>query len=498
VSIRLRLALLYAALTSAVVASIVIAAYTVHNRNAYEDVDRALVNAAEHFRLELTADRLSSGAGPLPVSALGDSTVLARLYDRDGEVLDMSPSVPAPPPIDVKEVLRADEGPAFDAVLRWLPGGEVSDEGAFATERDPSSGGRIRLYAFPVAGPEGAGGFVQTWTSLASLDKSMRTFRLLMAGLGGGGVLAVWIGSLLLAGGALRPIATMTRTARAIAVSRGFSRRLPEPKGRDELQQLARTFNEMLASLEEAYRTQQRFVADASHELRAPLTAIQGNIELLARIQEMPPEERAEAVSHLEREVGRLSRMVGELLTLARADAGQAIERRPVELDAVLLEAVAEMGSAPGRPRIEIEAVEPLLVEGDSDRLKQLILILLDNALKYTPGAGEIRAALRREDHDGLLHVADNGVGIPPDDLPRIFERFYRADPARSRDPGGTGLGLAIAKWIVDQHEGDITVDSAVGSGTSVSVRFSLLVPPEPASAPESGAEAPVTRQEPQ
>lgn len=482
-SIRLRLALLYSGLAAAVIASVVLTAYAVHGRNAYEDVDESLVNTAEHFEQVLLEGAQTDGASPSGGAGLGGSSVLVRLYDAAGTPLGESPAVPAPPPIDALEVIRRDEGPAYDRALRWLPGGQGFREGAFATERD-AAGVRIRLYAVPVEGPEGREGYVQSWASLESLDSAMRTFRFLMIGLGGGGVLAVGLGSLLLAGRALSPVAAMTRTARAIAVSRGFSRRLPDQGGRDELSYLARTFNEMLASLEEAYRSQQRFVADASHELRAPLTAIQGNIELLSRVRDMPQEERAEAISYLETEVHRLSRMVGELLTLARADAGQTLQRRDVDLDAVLLDAVAGIRSAGKRNPIEVEAIEPLKVSGDPDRIKQLILILLDNAVKYSRQGAAVRIGLRRAGDRAILEVADKGIGIRAEDLPHIFERFYRADPARSRDPGGTGLGLSIARWIVDQHDGDITVDSHVGRGTTVTVRLPLVLALEPGTEP--------------
>jgi len=473
VSIRLRLALWYAGLTSLVVIVIVAAAYVVHNRGSYEEIDRSLVSAAEHFRPELS---LQGGEDENVPIALSDSSVLARLYGPDGDVLTVSPDVPFPPPIEAEQALQKDSGPAYDGILRWLPGGETFREGAFAIERDPATGDRIRLYVLSVQDAAGApAGYVQTWASLGSLDRSMRTFRYLMLALGGTGVVAVWLGSLLIAGRALRPVATMIRTARAIAVSRGFSRRIPDPERRDELGQLASTFNEMLASLEAAYRSQQRFIADAAHELRAPLTAIQGNIELLSRMQEMPDDERAEALRYLDGEARRLSRIVGELLTLARADAGQTLDLRPLELDRLLLDVLMEVRPLATNHQLEITHLEPVIVGGDADRLKQLLLNLLDNSLKYTPAGGRITVELERTPTEAVLTVRDRGVGISAEDLPHVFERFYRADRARSHDPGGTGLGLSIAQWVIDQHSGSITLESEPGRGTSVTVRLPLL-----------------------
>ncbi len=493
-SIRVRLAFWYAGLTSLVVIIIGAAAYVVHSRNAYEDVDSSLVTAAQHFRFELAVDQPANGVEPLEPVGLGDSSVSVRLYDRDGAVLETSPLVPVQPPIDAQQVLREDAGPAYDGALRWLPGGESFGEGAFATDRDAASPGRIRLYVLPVLSADG-GGFVQTWTSLATLDQSMRTFRYLMLWLAAGGIIVVWLGSLLVAGQALRPVTAMTRTARAIAVSHGFSRRITESTRRDELAELARTFNEMLASLEDAYRSQQRFVADAAHELRAPLTAIQGNIELLSQRQDMPDPERQEALAFLNDEAQRLSRIVSELLTLARADAGHTIERRPVELDRLLLEVLADLRPLAERHQVEVVHLDPVVVGGDEDRLKQLLVNLLDNSLKYTPSNGAITVRLERLQGEAVLTVRDTGAGISTEDLPHIFERFYRADPTRRRDQASTGLGLAIVKWIVDQHEGDIAVESEIGSGTAVSVRLPLLAPTEAASARDGSFHSPVPGQ---
>lgn len=471
-SVRVRLALWYAGMTSAVVIVLVAAAYAVHNRRSYEDVDRSLVTAADHYQADVTA-QAGTGRPPAP---LQDSTVLVRLYGPEGNVLAASPDVPVPPVLNVRDTLAQDAPPAYDRFLRWLPGDLTFERGGFASARDPATGARVRLYALPVEDPAGVAGYVQTWASLQSLDRSMRTFRYLMLGLGASGVLAVWLGSFLIAGRALQPVSMMIRSARAIAGSRDFSRRLPDPGRRDELGQLALTFNDMVASLEEAYRSQQRFIADAAHELRAPLTVIQGNIELLSRKHDVPEQERIEALGYLDSEARRLSRIVGELLTLARADAGQTLQRRPVDLDRVVLDAFVEyLGPLTEHHRIELARLDPVAVSGDADRLKQVLFNLLDNSLKYTPPDGAIAVALERRPGQAALIVRDTGVGIAPQDLPHVFDRFFRADPSRSRNPAGTGLGLAISRWIVEQHEGSISVESEPGRGTTVTVHIPSL-----------------------
>jgi signal transduction histidine kinase len=266
----------------------------------------------------------------------------------------------------------------------------------------------------------------------------------------------------------------MTETAQTITLSQDLTRRIEMPTHQDELGRLAKTFNEMLESIEAASSAQQRFVSDASHELRAPLTAIQGNLELLSRHRSMPEVEREVALAEVTREANRLSRLVADLLALARADAGVPLKHRLLDLDEVVLGAYHEAHQLSQGQTLTLEPFEPVQVTGDEDRLKQLVLILLDNALKYTPAHGHVTLGLQRLETGSKITVRDTGVGIPPEDLPHVFERFYRADPARGRDPGGTGLGLPIAHWIVEQHGGKITLESHPGQGTLATVYLPL------------------------
>jgi two-component system, OmpR family, sensor kinase len=371
------------------------------------------------------------------------------------------------------------EGGPLEWLLRTFANvghGPAIQEGGFLSVEETVGEGRTRLYAIPMTGLDGAvRGYLETGVSMERLDQSMERLRMLLLGMSVTGLLAALLGGWAIAGSALRPVAAMADTARAIALSRGFSRRLPHLGRRDELGQLADTFNEMLASLEEAYRAQQRFVADASHELRAPLTAIQGNLELLERASGIPEDERAEALSYLQIETKRLSRLVTDLLALAHADAGQSMRQQPVELDRLLLEVFREARMLSKGQKLSLVELDQIQVQGDPDRLKQLLVILVDNAIKYTPAGGEIRLALRPVPGAALITVSDTGIGIDAEDLPRLFDRFYRADKARARDQGGTGLGLAIATWIVKRHGGQITVESAPGEGTTFSVQLPTL-----------------------
>ena len=465
-SLRARLALWYGGLSALTMLLVCALIYVVHSRTHYDDLDRTLVGAAEHVAREY-----ASAGHPEVLAVPVAPQIVARVYGPGGQVLAASPNAAGAPAIDPAGVLAQPGGPAYGPLVRLAPSLVDVDPagGAFGVVRG-GEGARWRAYALPAA--DGTT-YLQA-SPLAELDASVAWLRRLIALLGTLGAGAALLIGWLVAGRALRPVTALTDTAQAIARAPGFGERVSQGTGRDELGRLARTFNEMLASLERAYQAQHRFVADASHELRAPLTAIQANLDLLERQPAMTPDERREAVGEASREAGRLARLVADLLALARADAGVSLRRRRVELDRLALDALGDARHLARGQRLEVERLEPLLVDGDPDRLQQLLLILLDNAIKYTPPGGRVALALRRDGDGALLTVADTGVGIAEGDLERVFERFYRADPARGRDPGGTGLGLPIARWIAEQHGGTIALESAIGRGTLATVRLPL------------------------
>ncbi len=341
--------------------------------------------------------------------------------------------------------------------------------------------------------------------SLSDVDATMLLLRALLLLSGVVTLTGTLIASLLIATRVLHPLSALVATARSIAVStvRGtrignLSQRVPQPRGRDELAQVVETFNEMLASLESATEAQRRFVADASHELRAPLTTIQGNLAFLQRhLEELPPDERRIMLADAHGETLRLAELVEELLVLARADSsndtslevqaeetvteGRTRSAPPVELDRAVLQLVRQL-----RRRLDVEGskllleigkISPVRVRGDEESLRRILLILLDNAIKYAPirdeeGASHITVSLEQLKGQAVLRVSDTGIGIEPADLPHIFERFYRADRARSRQ--GTGLGLSIAQTLVNQLGGRITAESTHGKGSTFSVWLPL------------------------
>ncbi|MEW5720704.1 MAG: HAMP domain-containing sensor histidine kinase, partial [Chloroflexota bacterium] len=306
--------------------------------------------------------------------------------------------------------------------------------------------------------------------SLQGANSTLRRLAaLLVGGMAAGLALAFVVGAVL-AYHALAPIDRITQTAHTIARSNDLTRRIAAKPTRDEVGRLAATFNEMLGRIEELFRAQQRFVADVSHELRSPLTAIRGNLDLLHRGALDDVQARQESLGAIEAETARMQRLVQDLLLLAQADAGVQIQKQIVELDTLLLGVFRQARLNAGSVKVALGSEDQVQVVGDADRLKQLFLNLMDNAIKYTPGGGAVTLSFAREGEWVRVAVADTGVGIPAADLPRIFDRFYRVDKSRAREKGGTGLGLAICKWIVDAHGGRIEVQSQVGKGSTFTV----------------------------
>jgi two-component system OmpR family sensor kinase len=283
--------------------------------------------------------------------------------------------------------------------------------------------------------------------------------------------LAAWISSRQ----ALHPLDNVTTTALQITSADDLSRRIPYTgSSKDEVGQLVAAFNQTLSRLENLFSTQRRFLADVGHELRTPLTVIKGNVGLMRKIREFDEE----SLETIEDEVDRLTRMVGDLLLLAQAESGKIpMANDTVELDTLLLEVMNQMQVlAHDRIKITLGNIDQVLVCGDRDRLKQVIVNLIGNSINYTPKGGEVLVGLGKVSDMAQLTVTDNGPGIPAEDLPHIFERFYRGEKSRTRqkDGKGFGLGLSIAYWIVRNHGGRIEVNSVVGQGTTFCVWLPL------------------------
>lgn len=311
---------------------------------------------------------------------------------------------------------------------------------------------------------------------LHEFEESREDFEAILLMLAAASLLLAAAGGFWLSGRALAPVDRITNEARRISIS-NLQTRLEPPAAKDELQRLVLTLNEMLERIESAVKRMVQFTADASHELRAPLTLIHTAAEFSLR-RERTREELLDAMRKIVRESGRTAQMVDDLLLLARADSrGEDAILTPIDMSASIRQAAeqAVILAEPKSIRVTTEIADgPVMVEGDEQALSRLWLILLDNAVKYTNAGGRIRFDLMVTDVYAEASITDTGVGIGPEELPHIFYRFWRADKVRSRSMGGAGLGLSIAQWIVERHNGTIEVRSKTGEGSQFVTRIPL------------------------
>lgn len=306
--------------------------------------------------------------------------------------------------------------------------------------------------------------------AVASLAEGLGGKEPLLAAIAVGALLVALVASWAITSRALAPLTRLAQVAEGIRASGDFSRRVPQPGVSDEVGRVVEAFNALLERVEAVLKAQQQFLADTSHELRTPLTVIRGNLELLQR--ELDPQTRLECATEAQEEAARMSRLVDDLLFLAQADAGQAIRHRPFRLDLLVAEVAERMRPLARSHHLEVGPLDLTTINGDEERMRQLVVNLLDNAIRYTPPGGTISVRLRREGPNAELSVRDTGVGIAAEHLPRIFDRFYRVDAARSRAEGGTGLGLAIVKYVAEAHGGQVSVHSQPGQGSEFTVRL--------------------------
>jgi two-component system, OmpR family, sensor kinase len=290
------------------------------------------------------------------------------------------------------------------------------------------------------------------------------------------GLVAFWVLRL-----GVRPLKSMTRTATAIAGGGDLARRVPDAPPGTEAGELGTALNTMLGRIEDSFAQQQasedrlrRFVADASHELRTPVTTIRGYAELHRRGALDDPAELAQAMRRTEAEARRMADLVDDLLLLARLDQGRPLERRAVDLGVLAIDAAGDTRAVAPERSVRATTQEGVVVEGDEHRLRQVIANLVRNALVHTPATATITVAARREGERAVVEVADDGPGMTSDQARRAFERFYRADPGRARDRGGSGLGLSIVQAVALAHGGSATLASAPGEGTEVRVELPL------------------------
>ena len=479
-SIRVRLTLGYIGVLTAILVVFSAVIYTSLSISLLNEVDRTLWDRAGQVGASIAAQNdplnvLRTGLiDPPPLDVFSTPAVYIQVTRADGSVAHRSQNL-------------GDQRLPLEADLLAI---NMSNQPALKTIVF-QNGMRLRMVSVPISVAEQMVGAVQVGQPLLEVDATLRRVLVLLMGgtivtvvvAGGIGLLMSWL--------ALRPIDRITQTAGRIVRAQDLGRRLPVPTTDDEVGRLVSTFNAMLERLDRLFQAQQRLGADVSHELRTPLTTIRGNVDLLRRGAADNPTERAAALDAIEGEADRMSRLVADLLLLAQAEAGMQLEKQPVELDTLILEVYrqAQLMSVTRFPTGERVAIrlgheDQAIVEGDPDRLKQLLLNLIDNALKYTPAGGTITLSLYRAQEWVRVSVEDTGVGIAPEVLPHIFDRFYRAQREGRK---GVGLGLSIARWIAEAHDGRLTVKSEVGQGTTFTVWLPTGTADDKQAAPELG-----------
>ncbi|MBW8011963.1 MAG: HAMP domain-containing protein [Chloroflexi bacterium] len=456
-TLRVRLTLFYTLILGGVLVLLGMAIFSQVSNIITNQVDRNLAQVALDMRQLARIDH--QGRFYMATELSVNSSIAIQVWDTGGRLVASTQSF----------------NPLSSLVFPLYPEG-LTEQESFLIDTVISDE-HMRVYSVPMEMDSGEDpvGTIQVATSLAAVDDVQNDLLNFLFGLG---ILALIIA---VAAGwfstrrILAPLATMTETAMQITRADDLSRRIPEHGNpADEVGRLVQAFNQTMGRMEDLFNSQRRFIADVGHELRTPLTVMKGNVDLLRRISNRDDD----SLKSIESEVDRLTRLVGDLLLLAYAESGKLpLDNSLIELDTLLLEvfqqarilAHEEMGVA-------INDIDQVLVCGDYDRLKQVLLNLVANAINYTPAGGKVEMSLRKSEKMAYLMVTDNGPGISSEDLVHIFERFYRGEKSRARSPDGKGfgLGLPIANWIVINHGGRIEVESVVGKGTTFCVRLPL------------------------
>jgi signal transduction histidine kinase len=445
-SLRLRLTILYSALTGGILLIFGVLIYFLVNILLVNQIDDTLLQTYQDL---VSGWRVGPG-GELSLSTLPEldltTNINYQVWNRRSMLGFSSPNLGL-----------------FNQPLD--PVGFDSDNSVY---RDSfTSLGHLRVLTVPLVAGGRPIGTLQIASSLEMVDLTRHALLQIVVTLTITSMVLAASASWFAIGRALAPLASVTETALRISRADDLSQRIPYPASKsDEMGQLVAAFNETLERLEHIFTAQQRFLADVSHELRTPLTVIKGNVDLMRRMDKVDPE----SLDTIEDESDRLTRLVVALLLETQAESGQLpLHFSLLELDTLLLEVFKEMRVlARNRVNLKLAEIDQIQVNGDRDRLKQVFINLISNAVKYTPQGGDVFLSLGRVGGNARIIVRDTGPGIPAEDLPHIFERFYRAEKSRTRSKvGGFGLGLSIAHWIVTHHGGRIEVDSTEGSGTT-------------------------------
>ncbi len=463
-SLRLRLTFLAGSVLAITLVVYYVLTYILITRAIYGEIDQALETqsreALQFTQTRPTAQGLQIVLRPEFSDAFAHSGTFVQVVGSDGSVFSRSTN------------LSDEQLPSGHEIL------ERARQGQPFIETVTVRGTPLRIYHQPYVVQGRLSAILQVARSLTDVETSLRQLRVIILVGGGMSIVAAMGLAYLIAHAGLLPLERLAQAAQVIGQTQDLSKRVPQAGANDEVNRLAETFNTMLDRLQSSYArvaealaAQRRLVADASHELRTPLTVVRGNVALLRDIPDLSEEERKSALNDIAVESERMSRLVSDMLALARADAGQTMRRERVDLNAIAADVCRQAPYFNAMVAVQLNASdEDVCVLGDPDLLRQLILILLDNALKYTPAGGTVTVSTASELRLVRLTVNDTGIGMRETDIASAFDRFYQAD--RTRHSGGFGLGLSIAKWIVEAHNAELDITSAPEQGTTVMVKL--------------------------
>jgi two-component system OmpR family sensor kinase len=457
VPLRLRLTLLYVVLLGIALAVFSLAVYLIARNRVSQNVDDAL-----RLQADAVAIALEPAEGPLSVQSLGANKLLRLADEASAGVL-----------FQIRDLESSVIYSSFEPSARNLPlpGDMIPEEETFSTTKIRGDSFRILYHPFFQDGQ--LLGSVVVGESLENTYETLNLIRDILI-VGGVAVLVVTnIPAYLLAGRVLDPVRRVSRLARDIEAAADFTHRVPPSPAGDEMGELTATFNAMIDRVERTLESQKAFLADSSHELRRPLTVLRANIDIL-NDPALPAGEREACLKAMRTEAELMSRVLSDLLLLSR-EGTQEIARVPVDYSSVCERAIARLGGRDDRHELAAEIAPGVRVLGDEERLEQMLGNLLDNASQYTPDGGRIELRLHSEGGAAHVEVRDTGVGIAEDDLPHVFERFYRSKSARVASSDHSGLGLAIVQYIAEAHGGGIQAISRVGEGSTFTVDLPLL-----------------------